>query len=129
MKPSKCEFFKKSLTYLAHKILENGIEMDNNRIKVIQEWSVPKKVTEVRRFLDFMNYYHKFIYKYAQVIQSLYKLISRENASKKGKSIEWNNECKVAFRKLKEICTSTPFLAYADFSKPFKLHTGTCTLG
>ena len=33
-----------------------------------------------------------------------------------------------AFRKLKDICTSTPILAYADFSKPFKLHTDVCTI-
>ena len=38
LKPSKCEFFKKSLTYLGHKISENGIETDNSKIKVIQEW-------------------------------------------------------------------------------------------
>ena len=30
---------------------------------------------------------------------------------------------------LKDICTTTPILAYADFSKPFKLHTDECILG
>ena len=33
------------------------------------------------------------------------------------------------FDKLKEICTSTPILAYADFKKPFRLHTGANILG
>ena len=41
----------------------------------------------------------------------------------------WNDECEKTFRKLKEICTSTPILAYADFLKPLKLHTDACTLG
>ena len=31
--------------------------------------------------------------------------------------------------KLKELCTSTPVLACADYSKPFKLHTHTSGLG
>ena len=31
LKPSKCEFFKKSLTYLGHKISEKGIETDNHK--------------------------------------------------------------------------------------------------
>ena len=35
----------------------------------------------------------------------------------------------VNVRKLKKICTSIPILAYADFLKPFKLHTNACTLG
>ena len=67
LKPSKCDFFEKYLTYLGYKILEKGIETDNCKIKVIQEWSVPKTVTEVRIFLGFMNDYCRLIYKYAQV--------------------------------------------------------------
>ena len=42
LKSSKCEFLKKSLTYLGHKILDGGIETDNSKIKIIQEWPVPK---------------------------------------------------------------------------------------
>ena len=42
----------------------------------------------------------------------------------------WDGECEEVFRKLKEICTSTPpILAYANFSKPFELYTDVCTLG
>ena len=44
-------------------------------------------------------------------------------------AIVWDGECEEAFRKLKEICTSTPILAYANFSKPFKFNTNGCTLG
>ena len=38
-------------------------------------------------------------------------------------------ECQTAFDQLKELCTTTPILAYADFTKPFKLHTDTSVLG
>ena len=30
---------------------------------------------------------------------------------------------------MKELCTTTPVLAYADFTKPFKLHTDARVLG
>ena len=30
---------------------------------------------------------------------------------------------------VKELCTSAPFLAYADFKKPFRLHTDASILG
>ena len=33
------------------------------------------------------------------------------------------------FKILKQLCSSTPILAYADYSKPFKLHTDVCNLG
>ena len=59
----------------------------------------------------------------------MYKLISGENAAKKNNSIKWDLECQKAFDKLKELCTTTPILAYTDFGKPFKLHTDASVLG
>ena len=38
-----------------------------------------------------------------------------EETSKKNKAIVWDGEHEEAFRKLKEICTSIPILACADF--------------
>ena len=59
----------------------------------------------------------------------LYKLISGENTAKKQNSIKWDSECQGAFDKLKELCTITWILAYADFGKPFRLHTDVSVLG
>ena len=52
-----------------------------------------------------------------------------ENASRKCNPIKWDFECQTAFDQLKELCTTTPVLAYADFTKPFKLHTDASVLG
>ena len=87
LKPSKCEFLKKHLTYFGHRILEEGIETDVSKIKIIWEWPVPKTVSRFRSFLGFTNYYGSFIGKYSQVSQLLYKLISGENALKRIKSV------------------------------------------
>ena len=46
-----------------------------------------------------------------------------ENAKKKTNGIEWTEQCEQAFNKLKGICSDTPILAYADYSKCFKVHT------
>ena len=50
-------------------------------------------------------------------------LVSGNNANCKKAPIEWMDECQVAFDKLKELCTSTPILAYANYKKPFQLQT------
>ena len=55
-------------------------------------------------------------------------LVSGENANHKKALVEWTDECQVAFDKLKELCTSTPILAYADYKKPFELQTNASDL-
>ena len=37
--------------------------------------------------------------------------------------MEWTDECQEAFDLLKETCTDTPILAYADYTRPFRLNT------
>ena len=123
LKPSKCDFFKKKITYLGHQVSDKGIEMDQRKIEAIINWPTPQTVTEVRAFLGFANQFRKFIPKYAHVVDPLNELISGENSKKKKKKVEWNLNSEQAFVKIKELCTTTPILAYANYEKEFKLHT------
>ena len=76
-----------------------------------------------------MEYYCQFIPKFMQVAWPLYELTSGENAGKKKAAIMWDSKCHQAFDDLKRLCTTAPILAYADFTKPFKLHTAACGSG
>ena len=67
LKLSSCEFFKSQIAYLGHIVSKDDIEMEKKKETAIQEWLVPKTVTEVHSFLGFTNYYHKFLPKYAQI--------------------------------------------------------------
>ena len=67
LKLSKCEFFKSGITYLGHIVSKDGIETEKKKVITIQEWLIPKTVTEVCSFLGFTNYYSKFIPKYSQI--------------------------------------------------------------
>ena len=129
LKPKKCEFFKTRISFLGHIVSRDGIECDPKNIEAIKNWKRPTTVHDVRSFLGFTNYYHKFIHKYAQTAQPLNKLISGDNASKKHKKVDWDDKCEEAFLNLKESCCNPPILAYADYSKPFKLHTDASGLG
>ena len=50
LKPSKCEFFKKSFTFLGHRISEKGIETDDSKITVICKWPSPKQSLRLEAF-------------------------------------------------------------------------------
>ena len=69
------------------------------------------------------------MHRYAQKAQPLNKLISGENAKKKHKQVEWDQQQQDAFETLKKACTDTPILAYADYKKPFWVNTDTSEKG
>ena len=64
-----------------------------------------------------------------EVAWSLHELTSGENAGKKKVDITWDNRCQWSFDDLKHLCTMVPIPAYADFTRPFKLHTDACGPG
>ena len=59
----------------------------------------------------------------------MHELTSDENAGKKKAAIKWDSRCQQAFDDLKTLCTMAPILAYADFTKPFKLYTDASSTG
>ena len=129
LKPSKCELFWQQLAYLGHVISAQGIATDESKIEAIKNWPTPTNIMEVQSFLGFMGYYRRCIPKLAQVAQPLHELTSGENAGKKKAAIKRDSRCQQAFDVLKKLCTTVPMLAYADFTKPFKLHTDVCGTG
>ena len=104
-------------------ISTKGVATDEGKITTIKNLPTPTNITEVQSFLGFMGCYHQFIPKFMQVAWPLQKLTSGENAGKKKAAIQWDSRCQQAFDDLDRLCTVAPILGYADFTKPFKLHT------
>ena len=50
-------------------------------------------------------------------------MVSGENAKLKRTSVTWTVECEESFKKLKELCSNTPGLAYPNYTEKFKLYT------
>ena len=110
-------------------ISAQGIATDEGKIEAIKKWPIPTNITEVQSFLEFTGYYRKFIPKFVQVAQPLHELAWDENAGKKKAAIKWDNRCQQAFDDLKGLCTTTPILAYVDFTQPFKHQSDACGSG
>ena len=106
-----------------------GLATDEGKIYAIKNWPTPTNVTEVQYFLGFMGYYHQFIPKCMQVAWPLNEFTSGENAGKKKAAIQWDSKCQQAFNDLKRLSATASILAYAHFTKPFKLHIDACGSG
>ena len=116
------------MTYLGHVVSKNGIQTDSKKVEAICKWPVPTNGTGVWSFLGFTNYYLRFI-KICTGSQTPIQANFGRECIQKVESITWDQECHEAFDQLKELCATTPILAYADFGKPFKLHTNASVLG
>ncbi|MCG8044577.1 MAG: RNase H-like domain-containing protein [Candidatus Thiodiazotropha endolucinida] len=139
LKPSKCEFFKTNVKYLGHVVSEEGVRTDPDKIEALASWPAPSNVKELRSFLGFTGYYRRFIRDYAKIVKPLNDLlvghcthkVPGQKKKKKKESVpwQWGDAQELAFNSLKEKLSSPPILAYADFSKPFILHTDASTEG
>ena len=107
----KCIFFQVQVSFLGHLVSENGIAVDPEKTKAVQNWPVPKNVKEVRSFIGLCSYMRRFIAGFSSVCKPLHLLTQKDHR------FEWNEECQVAFETLKTALTTAPILGFPQESQ------------
>lgn len=92
LKPSKCEFFKNSVTYLGHVVSEHGVETDPDKIKALSDWPEPHNIKTLRSFLGFTGYYRRYIRDYARIVKPLNDLLVGHPTNKHAVSAQKKEE-------------------------------------
>ena len=64
LKPSKCHFALKEVRYLGHVVSQAGIKSDNDKIKAVSTYPVPRSIKALKQSLGLTNYYRWFIRDY-----------------------------------------------------------------
>jgi transposase InsO family protein len=128
LKPKKCHLCRKEVKYLGHYISEDGIRTDPEKCRVVEEWPLPTTVQELRQVIGFFSYYRRFVQDFSKHAKPLHDLLKGKENNKKA-NIEMNEKASAAFNTLKQRLTSTPILAYADYTLPFELHTDASNQG
>ena len=67
----KCSFAAKEVSYLGHRVTEEGLLPDLALLAAIQEILPPKTATEVRSFLGLTGYYRRYVKNFAAIAGSL----------------------------------------------------------
>ena len=63
--PEKCEWYRSGVNFLGYIISPEEVEMDQEKIRTVVEWEAPDSVKGVQLFLEFANFYRRFIEGYS----------------------------------------------------------------
>ncbi|XP_052312616.1 uncharacterized protein LOC112328848 [Populus trichocarpa] len=116
LNPAKCSFGVKSGKLLGFVVSDRGIEVDPDKVRVIQAMSSPKTEKEVRGFLGRINYIARFIAQLTTTCEPIFRLLRKKNPG------TWNEECEEAFNKIKHYLQNPPLLVPPVSGKPLVLY-------
>lgn len=108
----KCKFGMSEITFMGHKITQNGFFPDENKILAIKDMPIPKNKKEVQRFLGMLTYIGRFIPNLSNLNSPLRELTRSDTV------FEWTDRHMKSFNNLKNILTDKPVLQYYDVNKP-----------
>ena len=123
IKVSKCEFFKKHVSYLGFLIGEAGIHCDRSKVEAINKIATPTSIEEVHQFNGMCSYYQKFILHYSDISKCF------NDMTRKGATFSWTKECDAAFKLLKEKLMEDPVLISPQVDKDYVIHCDTSKYG
>ena len=105
---AKCEFGQSKIQFLSHTINHKGIRTLPEKTEEISKIKAPRNTDEVCAFLRPLNYYHRFIPAFSDLMHPIQKLL------KKNVKFEWTEKCDVAFKTAKETLMRDPILYHPD---------------
>jgi hypothetical protein len=115
-KLSKCEFWLKEVSFLGHVITSEGIAVDPGKVRDVLNWEPPTTVSEIRRFLELVGYYRRFIEGFSKIVKPLTSLLVKD------KKFIWFEACQNSFDELRKRLTTAPVLAMPDIRNSFNIY-------
>ena len=69
-----------------------GIRMEDERIKVVRNWPEPKSVRDIQVFIDFANFYWRFIQGFNRIVVPLTSKLKTTESSELTSRLGANND-------------------------------------
>lgn len=119
----KSKFLLREIDYLGYVVGSGCLRPNQDKVRAIAEFPVPKTVRQLRRFLGVTGWYRRFIANYSNKAFALTELL------KGGKRFKWSLDAQTAFDSLKESLLKAPVLTNPDFSRHFYIQCDASTTG
>ncbi|XP_028193856.1 uncharacterized protein LOC114379406, partial [Glycine soja] len=104
-------------------VSSKGVQVDEEKVRAIQEWPTPKSVTEVRSFHGLASFYRRFVKDFSTLAAPLNEVL------KKNVGFKWGEKQEEAFNVLKQKLTNAPILALPNFQKSFEIECDASNVG
>ena len=101
---SKCSFGVGSEKFLGYMVTHQGIEVNPDQVKAINNLQPPQNPKEIQRLTKMMAVLNQFISRSADRCRPFFLLMN------KWKGFEWTEECAQAFQQLKDYLSHPPIM-------------------
>ena len=108
----KCRIRQKEVPYVGHLLTAEGLKIDPQKIKAIQEMPEPESKEDVKRLLGFIQFLSRYLPGLSTVDAPLREL------DKSDVLFHWDHPQKKSFEKIKELVSQAPVIQYYDVTKP-----------
>ena len=115
VKPEKYKWKVRKVEFLGVVLGLEGIKIEEAKVKAVLDWSVPKSVKDIQKFLGLANYYRRFIEGFANVARPLHEL------TRKNQKWEWGLRQEKLFEALKKRFTIGPILVALNLDKKMRM--------
>ena len=78
IKLEKCRWKVREVGFLGVVIEPEGIKMEEEKVKGVLEWLIPKYVKDVQKFLELVNYYRQFIEGFTSIARPLHDMVKKD---------------------------------------------------
>ncbi len=84
---NKCKFYVQKIFFLKLLLFIKELKMNFRKVQAVVEWSISTNLTQMQFFVDFCNFYQRFIKNFSKIVHSLIQLIQKEMI------FEWDQAC------------------------------------
>jgi hypothetical protein len=117
----KCKFFQEEVKFLGHRVSKEGFRPDPSLVQKINEYPVPRNITDVRGFINLAEFYKRYIEDFAHIFLPLTDLMA--GSPKPGTPITRTEKHQDAFELLKSRMSQYPCTTHVQPGTTFYIST------